>query len=153
MVSTGTVFALNKRRLSRKSVSTRRNEDSIKYLFPLAGKTTSAVRNKKTRRKLFTPNFKHCIHQQKRAPNKSTKLVINQKSLSTSQNEGFLEKCDFTVPKSYFHSSQYLVINRKSVSTSQNEGFLEKCDFTVLKSYFHSSHCKYWPPCNCNNGF
>ena len=56
----------------------------------------------------FTLNFKNYVHQQKKAPNKSTKFVINQKSVSTSQNEGFLEKCDFTGPKSYFHSNQYL---------------------------------------------
>ena len=56
----------------------------------------------------FTPNLKHCVHQQKKAPNKSTKFLINRKSISTSQTEGFIEKCDFTEPKSYFHSSQYL---------------------------------------------
>ena len=56
----------------------------------------------------FTPNIKHCVHQQKKAPNKSTKFLINRKSISTSQTEGFIEKCDFTEPKSYFHSSQYL---------------------------------------------
>ena len=50
----------------------------------------------------FTPNFKNCVHQQKKAPNKSTKFVINRKSVSASQNEGFLEKCDFTGPKSNF---------------------------------------------------
>ena len=56
----------------------------------------------------FTPNLKHCVHQQKKAPNKSTKFLINRKSISTSQTEGFIEKCDFTEPKSYFYSSQYL---------------------------------------------
>ena len=84
---------------------------SIKSLFPLAGKTASAVRNRKNERKLVYTQFeelKNCVHQQKKAPNKSTKFVINRKSVSTSQNEGFLEKCDFTGPKSYFHSNQYL---------------------------------------------
>ena len=81
---------------------------SIKNSFPLAGKTASAIRNRKNRRKLVTLNFKNYVHQQKKAPNKSTKFVINQKSVSTSQNEGFLEKCDFTGRKSYFHSNQYL---------------------------------------------
>ena len=56
----------------------------------------------------FTPNLKNCVHQQKKALNKSTKFVINRKSVSTSQNEGFLEKCDLNGPKSCFHSNQYL---------------------------------------------
>ena len=56
----------------------------------------------------FPANIKHCVHQQKKAPNKSTKFVINRKCVSTGLNEGFLEKCDFFGPKSYFHSSQYL---------------------------------------------
>ena len=56
----------------------------------------------------YTPNFKNSVHQQKKASNKSLKFVINQKSVSISQNEGFPEKYDFTRPKSYFHSNQYL---------------------------------------------
>ena len=56
----------------------------------------------------FTSNLKNCVHQQKKAPNKSTRFLINRKSVSTSQDEGFLEKCDFTEPKSYFYSNQYL---------------------------------------------
>ena len=56
----------------------------------------------------FTPNFKNSVHQQRKAPNKSIKFAINQKFVSTSQNEGFPEKCDFTGPKSYFHSNQCL---------------------------------------------
>ena len=35
----------------------------------------------------------------KKAPNKSIKFVINQKSVSISQNKGFPEKCDFTRSK------------------------------------------------------
>ena len=109
MVSTSTKFALNKRTLSRKSVSTRRNkafdEKSIsasrKKRFPLLG-------IEKMEENWCTPNFKNCVHQQKRAPNKGIKFVINRKSVSTSQNEGFLEKCDFTGLKSYSHSNQYL---------------------------------------------
>ena len=47
MVFTSTKFALNKTTLSRKSVSTLRNEAfDKKNPFPLAGKTTSAVRNR-----------------------------------------------------------------------------------------------------------
>ena len=52
MVSTSRAFALGKRRLSRKSVSTVRNEAfDKKNPFTLAGKTASAVRIRKNRRK------------------------------------------------------------------------------------------------------
>ena len=44
--------------------------------------------------------------------------VINQKSISITQNEGFLEKCDFTEPKSYFNSSQYLKKKLKKMISS-----------------------------------
>ena len=81
---------------------------SIRNPFPPARKTAPAVRNRKIEENWFTPNFEHCAHQQKKAPNKSTKFVVNRKSISTSQSEGFLEKCNFTEPKSYFHLSQYL---------------------------------------------
>ena len=40
----------------------------------------------------FTPNLRNCVHQQKKAPNKTAKFVINRKSLFTSQNEGFSKK-------------------------------------------------------------
>ena len=109
---------------------------SIKNPFPLAGKTASAVRNRKMEENWFTPKLKNCIHQQKKAPNKNTRFVINRKSVSTSQNEGLLEKCYFTGPKSYFHSNQYLIKKiEKPVSSSRNKIFL-----------------KYWLPSNCNNG-
>ena len=78
------LFALNKQKLSRKSVSTRQNEAFEKKCV------SSSEEN------WFIPNFKNCVHQQKKAPNKSTKFVINRKSVSTSHNEGFLEKFDFT---------------------------------------------------------
>ena len=99
---------------------------SMKNLFPLARKTTSAVRNRKIEENWFTPNFKHCVHQQKKALNKSTKFVINRKSISTSQNEGFLEKCYFTELKSYFHSSKYLKKTEENgfLYTSRNNFFL-----------------------------
>ena len=98
---------------------------SIENPFPLTGKTTSAVRNKKKiEENCFTPNFKHCVHQQKKTSNKSTKFVINRKSVSTSQNEGLLEKCYFTGPTSYFHSSQYLKKKlKKMVPSSRNKIF------------------------------
>ena len=63
---------------------------STNNLFLLAGKTASAIRIRKNRRKLITPNFKNFFHQKKKTPNKSRKFVINRKSVSTSQNEGFL---------------------------------------------------------------
>ena len=87
---------------------------SIKNPFPLVGKTVPLLRIEKMEENWFTPNLKNCVHQQKKAPNKSTKFVINRKSVSTSQNEGFLEKCDFTGPKSYFHSNQYLNKNKEN---------------------------------------
>ena len=100
---------------------------SIKSSFPLAGKTASAVRLgiKKVEENRFTPNFKNSVHQQRKAPNKSIKFAINQKSVSTSQNEGFPEKCDFTGPKSYFHSNQSLKKKEKKerVSSSRNKMF------------------------------
>ena len=80
---------------------------SIKSSFPLAGKTASAVRLeiKKMEENSFTPNFNNSVHQERKAPNKGIKFAINQKSVSKSQNEGFPEKCDFSGPKSYFHSN------------------------------------------------
>ena len=80
---------------------------SIKNPFPLAEKLFSLLGTEKLEENWFTPNFMNCVHQQKKAPNKSTKFVIIRTSVSTSQNEGVLEKCDFTGPKSYFHSNQY----------------------------------------------
>ena len=85
----------------------------------------------------FTPNFKNSVHQQKKASNKCIKFVIYQKSVSTGQNEGFPEKCNFTGPKSYFHSNQCLKKKKK-----ENGFFQQKQNFKKL-----------WPPSNCNNGF
>ena len=76
---------------------------SIKNPFPLAGKLLPLLGIEKVEENWFTLNFKHCVHQQKEPPNKSTTFVINRKSISTTQNEEFLEKCDFTEPKSDFH--------------------------------------------------
>ena len=106
---------------------------SIKNPFPLDGKTASAStatassipKIEKMEKNWFTPNFKNCVHQQKKALNKSTKFVINQKSVSTSQNEEFLEKCDFSEPKSYLHSNKYLKKIKKMVSSSINKIFLK----------------------------
>ena len=96
---------------------------SIKSSFPLGGKTASAVRLgiKKMEENRFTPNFKNTVNQHRKAPNKSIKFAINQKSVSTSQNEGFPEKCDFIGPKSYFHSNQCLKKKKKTVSSSRNK--------------------------------
>ena len=51
-------------------------------------------------------------------PNKRS--VTNQKSVSTSQNEGFVKKYDFTGPKNCFHSNQFLRKFKKMVSNSRN---------------------------------
>ena len=48
---------------------------------------------------------------------------VNRTSVSTSQNEGFFEKCDFTGPKSYFYLNQYLNKLKKTVSSSRNKRF------------------------------
>ena len=97
---------------------------SIKSSFRPAGKMASAVRlgieNMEENR--FRANFKNNVHQQRKAPNKSIKFVINQKSVSTSQNEGFSEKCDFTGPKSYFYSNQCLK-KKETVTSSRNKMF------------------------------
>ena len=96
---------------------------SIKNPFPLAGKLLPLLGIEKIEENWFTPNFKNCVHQQEKALNKSIKFVINRKSISTSQNEGFLEKYDLTGPKSYFHSNQYL----KKIK--ENGFFKQKQDF------------------------
>ena len=64
---------------------------SMKNPFPLAGKTVPLLQIEKIEEYWFTPNLKNCVHQQKKAPNKSTKFVTNRKSVSTTQNERFLE--------------------------------------------------------------
>ena len=87
---------------------------------------------------MFTTNFKNCVHQQKKALNKSTKFVINQKSVSISQNERFLEKYDFPGPKSYFHSNTYL---KKKKGKKQ-------FPLPEIRYYF-----KNWSLSNCKNGF
>ena len=97
---------------------------SINSSFPLARKTASAVRLgiEKMEENKFISNFKNSIHQQRKASNKSIKFVINQKSVSTSQNERFPEKCDLTGPKSYFDSNQCLK-KKKTVSSRRNKMF------------------------------
>ena len=72
----------------------------------------------------FAPNFKNSVHQQRKAPNKSIKFVINQKSVSTNQNEGFPDKCDLTGPKSYFHSNQCLKKKRKPFLLAETRCFI-----------------------------
>ena len=87
----------------------------IKSSFPLARKTASAgmLGIKKIEENRLTPNFKNSVHQQRKAPHKSIRFAVNQKFVSTSQNEAFPEKCDFTGPKSYFHSNQCLKKKKK----------------------------------------
>ena len=81
----------------------------------------------------FTPNFKNGDHQQKKAPNKGTRFLLNGKSISISQNEEFVEKYDFTGPKNGLISNQCLKKKmKKTVSTSIKQDFF-----------------KYWLPSNC----
>ena len=109
MVSTSAKFALNKKIYKQKNPFLLAGmKHSIKNQFPLAGKLLPLLGIEKMEENWLTTNFKNCVHQQKKAPNISTKFVINRKPVSARQNEGFLEKCDFTGPKSCFHSNQYL---------------------------------------------
>ena len=62
--------------------------------------------------------------QQKRAVNRTTRFAINRKSVSTSQNEGFVEKHDFTGSKNCFYLNVCLKKLKKMVSTSKNKIFL-----------------------------
>ena len=100
MASTSTKFALNKQKLNRKSFFTRQNE-----AFDKKSGSTS-------KENWFTPNFKNCIHQQKKAPNRGTKFVINTKSVSIRHNKEFIEKCDFNGLKCYFHLNNYVIYNK-----------------------------------------
>ena len=83
----------------------------------------------------FTPNLKNCVHQQKKALNKSTKFVINQKSVSTNENVISLDRKATSIWISIWKKKKKKKI-KKTVSSSRNKIFL-----------------KYWPPPNCNNGF
>ena len=126
MVSNSATFGLSKRRLSRKADFIPFPLAGMKHLiknpFVLAEKLLPLLGIEKIEENWFKPNFKHCVHQQKKPPNKSTKLLSNWKSISFIQNEGCLEKCDFTEPKSYFHSSQYLKKKiKKTVSSTVAE--------------------------------
>ena len=58
------------------------------------------------------------------ALNKSARPVINRKYVFTSQNEGFVEKYDFTGPKNCFHLNQCLKKLKKTASTSRNKIFI-----------------------------
>ena len=76
---------------------------SIKNCFHQPEKLLPLLGIEKIEENWFTPNFKHW------------------KFVSTSQNEGFLEKCDFTEQKSYFHLSHYLKKKKKTVSSTVAE--------------------------------
>ena len=79
MVSTSTKLALNKRTLSKKSVSTRRNEAFDKKSVSASWRRIfyQIFRIEKIEENWFTPNFKNYINQQRIAPNKSTKFLID----------------------------------------------------------------------------
>ena len=83
---------------------------SVKNPFPLVGKLLPLLGIEKMEENWFTLNLNNCVHQEKKALNKSTKFVINRKSIPTSQNEEFLGKCDFTGPKKiYFQEMEKLL--------------------------------------------
>ena len=88
MVSTSKKFTPNKRTLGKKPFPLAGMKHSIKNPFPLTRKTALLLRIEKIEENWFTPNFKNSAQQQKR----STRFLVNQKSVFTSQNEGFVEK-------------------------------------------------------------
>ena len=110
--------------LSRKCVSTLRNEAFHKKFVSTSRKNCfrCQVRNKKKWKKIGL-HLISSVHQQRKALNKSIKFAINQKSVSTGQNGGFPEKCDFTGPKSYFHSNQCLKKKRKRFLLAETRCF------------------------------
>ena len=55
-----------------------------------------------------TPNFKISVHFQRKALNKNTRFVINWKFVSTSRNEEWIKKHNFTRPINCFHLNQDL---------------------------------------------
>ena len=69
----------------------------------------------------------------KKALNKSTLFEINPKSVSTSCDQGFVEKYNFSGPKDCFYLNQCLNKLKKTVPTSR-------------KFFF-----KYWSPSKGNN--
>ena len=66
--------------------------------------------------------FKNGVHyRKKKALNKRKRFAIDQKTVSNSRNEGFVEKYDFTGPKNCFHLKQCLNKLNKTVYTSKNK--------------------------------
>ena len=133
---------LHKKRLDRKSFSTRQNEAFDKKSVSTSQKNCFHCKKLKN---WLTPNFKNGVHQQKKALNK-TRFEINRKFVSTSQNGGFVDKYDFTGPKIYFHSNYYLKKLKKTVT-----GFLliaimvsEKYECNSIVSTKQKIRC-HWP--------
>ena len=60
----------------------------------------------------------------KKTLNKNKKVCNLLKTISTSQNEGFVEKYDFSGPRDYFHLNQCLKKLKKTVFTSRNKIFV-----------------------------
>ena len=151
MLSTSKKFALNKRTLNRKSVSSRQNEAFDKKSMSISRKNCFHCQELKKAKTKFrsTPKFKNGVHHQKKTLNKNTRLVVLRKSVSFRTNEGFVKKYDFTGPKNCFHLNQYRILlniclhpisiivskknmneivsfplNRKSVATGCNKGLV-----------------------------
>ena len=126
MVSTSTKFTLNKRTLSKKSVSTPRNEAFDKKSFSIIRKNCFRYWEQKKWKKIGLHLILKIVPtSRKQLRIKAKKFVINPKFVFTNQNEGFLEKCDFTGPRSYFHSNQNLKNIKDNGFFQQKQIFFE----------------------------
>ena len=103
-------------------------ENYFSIIFPL-------LEIEKIEENCLTSNLNHYAHQPKKAPNKIKNCVSNRNSVSTSQNERFVEK---------FHCSEKL-LPFESVSEKKNE---ENGSSSINKTFL-----RYWSPSNCSNGF
>ena len=76
-------------------------------------------------------------HQQKNALNKHKRFVINQKTISTSQNERLVEKCDLSGPKIIFDKCPN--IDQYCSPSNGNNGFKENMNKRVSLSLIGKS--------------
>ena len=115
-------FCLEEKLWTKENVST-----SQKIRFHSPEKLLPLLGIKKSEENWFTPNFKHWAHQQKRALNRSLKFVINRKSVSISQSEGFLENVILLDRKATsIRDSIWKKKLKKTVSSSRNKIFFSK---------------------------
>ena len=122
MVSTSTKDALNKRTLDRKSVSTRRNATFDKKSVSTSQKNCFLRWELKKSKNISFYLFPRMVPtSRKKALNENRRFVIYRKSVSTNQNEGFVEKYGFTGPKNCSHSNQCPKKLKKMASTNKNK--------------------------------